>query len=508
MADESQTPAVDDAAEPKDPLPKNTVELEDAGTLKKKVTVTVARQRIDAKQNEMFGELAGSTQVPGFRIGRAPRRLIEKRFGKEVDQDVRNALIGEALGSAIEDAGLKTLGEPDLDLEKIELPDSGDLQFDFEVEIEPEFELPEIKGIEVTRIPFDVNEEKVDEYVDNLRERQARYETTDQPAQAGDAVVTAAKITGDDIAWENPRVPLRVAAGVVEGLPLVDLDKTLAEKNVGDVVTIPTQAAETHPNEAWQGKDVTVELTIHEVQRRVLPELNEEFATSRGFESLKGFRDFIAERLKARVDQEMQRSLREQVCSYLLEKTDFALPEGVVKRQTARALQRQYVDLLQSGIPREKIDENLARLQAAASEKAQQDLRLSFILGKIAEAKDVTVGDDEVNARIAEMARSYNRRPERLRQELAADGSIEQVNLAIRDEKTLDLLLGEAKIVEKAPEETPAETKKPAKKKTAKKKAEKSDKETSFAETDKKATKKTVKKTASKSDKKSSKSKS
>ncbi len=456
-------------------LPKNTVEVEDSGTLKKKVTVTIPREKIDAKRNDMFGELSNTAQVPGFRIGRAPRRLIEKRFGKDVGDDVRNALIGESLGAAIEDADLKTLGEPEgIDLDKIVIPEEGDMSFSFEVEIEPEFELPEIKGIEVSKEIFDVNNEKIDEYIKSLREGQARYEKTDDPAQDGDGVMTAAKISGQDISWDNPRVPLRVAAGTIEGLPLVDLGEKLKGKKVGDVVTITTKAADSHPNEAWQGKDLTIELTIHEVQKRMVPELNEEFATARGFESLKDLREFVAERLKARVESEIQRSLRGQICTYLMDKTDFQLPEGVVRRQTYRTLQRHYVDLLQAGVPREKIDENMTHLQAAAAEKAQQDLRLSFILSKIAEGMGIEVGEDEVNARIAQMAREQGRRPERMRQELSADGSIEQVSLAIRDERTLDQLLKDAKIVEKTAEEIQAEQKK--EKKSVKKASDAADK--------------------------------
>ena len=122
-----------DADENTDDLPKCGVAVEDAGTLKKKVTVTVPRERIDAKFDELYGELGHSAQIPGFRIGHAPRRLVEKRFGREVGKDVRNGIIGESIGQALEQAELSTLGEPDLDLEAIELPDDGDLAYSFEV---------------------------------------------------------------------------------------------------------------------------------------------------------------------------------------------------------------------------------------------------------------------------------------------------------------------------------------------------------------------------------------
>ncbi len=499
MAEETQDVELDQESQQEDNLPKNIVEMEDVGKLKKKVAVTVLRGRIDAKLDEMFGELRSTAQVPGFRIGRVPRRLIEKRFGKEVGQDVRNALVGESIGSAIEEAELKTLGEPSIDLDKIELPDSGDMTFSFEVEIEPQFDLPEIGGIEVKRESLEVNDERTEEYIQTLREAQARYEKTDAAAQEGDAILTGAKITGEGVTWENPRVQLRVAASVIEGLPLVDLGPELTGKKTGDTVTLKTTAAQAHPNEEWRGKELTIELTIHEVSRRILPEFNDEFASARGFDSLGEFRTFVADRLKTRVQQEVRNSMRNQICQYLLDKTDFELPEGLAVRQTQRALQRQYIELLQAGVTREKIDENLARLQAVAEQSTQRNLKLSFILGKIADQQGVEVSDGEINTRVAQIAAANNRRPERVRQELAADGTIEQVGVAIREEKTLDKLLKEAKIVDVPVEDKVKEEEKDKTGKKAKAKPKKTAKKTVAKKAPKKTVKKTPKKTAKKS---------
>ena len=496
------------------------VEVEDAGTLKKKITVTVYRDKIDAKRDEMFGELGTSAQVPGFRIGRAPRRLLEKRFGKEVAQDVRNSLIGESVGEAIEESELKTLGEPDIKLDDIEVPDTGDLSFSFEVEVAPEFDIPKLKGIEVKKVVSEVDDAKVDEYIQNLREGRASYEKTDEAAEEGDGIIAAAKITGDGVEFENPRVQLRVAPGSVEGLPLVDLAKDLTGKKVGDVVTVKVTAPEVHANEDWKSKDLTVELTVHEVSRRSLPEVNDEFVSTIGFETMKEFRDFIASRLKERVESETQQNLRQQICDYLLTNTDFELPPGVAARHTHSILQRQYVNLMQHGVPREKIEENQAQLLASAEVQAKNDLKLSFILGNIVEDMDIDVTDDEINARIASIATQQGRRPERMRQELAADGTIRQIEVSIREEKAIDKLLEDAKIADITPQEaeklakTAEEkpTKKAAKKTTSRKSAKKTEKKAddkapkkTTKKTEKKPAKKAVKKAAKKVDDKSSK---
>ncbi len=486
-----------------DNLPENAVSVEDCGTLKKKVTVTVPRARIDAKMDEMFGELGSTAQVPGFRIGRAPRRLIEKRFGREVGQDVRRAIIGESLGDAIEKSELKVLGEPDLDLEAIELPDAGDMEFSFEVEIAPQFDLPEIKGIELARPVIEITDERVDEALQQWREAQAKYEPTEDAAAEADTVTADATISGDGLEeFKSPGLTLRVAPGQIEGLPLVDLGKELTGKKAGDTVTLTVKVPEAHPNESWRGKELTVAVHISQVNRRVLPELNDQFASVYGFDSLEKFRAEMRHNMEARIENEQRQALRDQVCKYLLDGTKLDVPEGAVARHTAGVLRRRYVDLLQRGVPREKIDENLTELQAAAGQQATQEMKLSFILDKICEEQDIQVSEEEINSRIAEMASAYNRRPDRLRQELAADGSLEQVSISLKEQKALDKLMAEANVKEVSPAQP--DQAKPGKASKSKKAVKKPDGKTK-KKSGKKVEKKTEKKAAKKAPKKAAK---
>ena len=451
-ATEEPAAAPEAAAEPEEaaaeqpPQPDYQVDVEDAGTLRKKVTVTVPGEMIDAKRNEMFGELMTTAQVPGFRKGRAPRRLIEKRFGREVGEDVRNALIGESLGASLEKAELTVLGEPDLDLDAVELPEKGDMSYSFEVEVAPDFELPELKGIPVRKPVLEVTEQRIDEALERLRLSQAAYEPTEGAAEAQDVVSATATISIEGTEELTETLSLRVAPGQIEGLPLVDLGEKLAGKKAGETAALTTRGADVHPNEAWRGKDITIDLTIHEVRKRVLPEVNDEYARDAGYDSLADLREALAERMKGRVQIESQRAARQQVRQYLLDEAAFDLPEGVVRRHTARVLQRRYIELLSRGIPREQIDERLTEIQAMATEEARRDLRLSLVLQKIADQREIQVGDEEVNAQVALMASQYGRRPERLRQELAGDGTLDELAVAVREEKTLDNLLEDAEV--------------------------------------------------------------
>ena len=523
MSEENKPDPAVDAPEQDDDTLKVDVSVEDAGTLKKKVTVTVSREQIDAKFDDMYGELSRSAQVPGFRIGHAPRRLLEKRFGKDVGDDVRNSLIGDSIGQAIEQADLKTLGEPDLKLDEIELPESGDLEYSFDVEVAPEFDLPELKGIKVEKPLMEVTDDRVDEYVDRLAQSKATYDDTDAPAAAGDMVTVDASITGDGLdTVDRTGLTLRVGPGQVEGLALVDLGDSITGKKAGDSVELTTKAPPAHPNEQWQDKDLTVKLTIGNVQGRQLPELTDEFATDFGFDGMDDMREFFAGEMGRRLEGDIRQAMRNQVCQNLVESTEFDLPEGVAARHTERAMQRRYVELLQQGVPREQIEENLTKLQADVATQAQRELKLTFVLGKIIEAESIEVSEDEINARVAQMAQAYNRRPERLYQELSQDGSIQQVAIALAEEKALDKLLDDADVTEVTPEQAakkaeadaegeakPAKktAKKAAKKKTAKKADadDAAEKKTAKKAAKKTAAKKTAKKTAKKAAKKTDK---
>ena len=453
--DQDAQPQEDDQAEAPPAGPQNIVEVQDAGTLLKKVTVTILRERIDGKFDEMFGELRQTAQIPGFRIGRAPRRLIEKRFGKEVRQDVRNALIGESISDAIEKSELNTLGEPKIDLEKIELPESDDMQFSFEVEVMPEFDLPKLEGIRVQKPIFQATAERIGEAVERYRLEQVGYEPTNEAAAEGDAVTAGARITGEGIEpVVRPALTLRVAPGQIEGLPLVDLGKALAGRKAGETVALTVKVADAHPNEDWHGKELNLRISISQVSRRILP-TDDQLASRFGFESVKEFRDEVRQYVEARADMDAQRAMRDQLRKYLLENTRFDLPRGVLKMYATRALRRRYVQLLNMGIAKEQIDEHMTRLQADVVQQSQRDLKVLLIMNKIAQEKEVTVSPEEVNAGVAQMAQMYGRRPERLRHELDREGAMSAVEDSIRDDKILDMLLADADVTELAPDGRP-----------------------------------------------------
>ena len=169
-----------------------------------------------------------------------------------------------------------------------------------------------------------------------------------------------------------------------------------------------------------------------------------------GFESEEEMRKFIRERLTGRLDQEVQRAMRSQVEQYLLENVKFDLPEKLSGRQTERAVMRRVLQMRNQGVPDAEITKHMDDLRVRVQEQTRNDLKLFFIMNKIAEQLEVDVTEGELNARIAQIAQAYGRRFDRIRDDMMKDGSIESLVLEIRDAKVVDKIIEKAKITEEA----------------------------------------------------------
>jgi len=297
----------------------------------------------------------------------------------------------------------------------------------------------------------EITDERVQQAIDTFRRRLARLIPVDSPAAAGDFVVAEVTVTGDGIDQTTPNAELRVAPGMVEGIPLEDLPKALTGKAAGDRGELTTKVPAGHPNEGWREKDVTVGFELKEVKRLELPELTDRLAGLMGYPSADEMREYIRAQLVSRVAVEQQRAMRDQVGSTLMERTDFEVPPQASEGSAARLLSRRCANLMLQGVPREEIERNMDQLELEARQQAGVQMKLSFILAKLAEAEGIEVDDGEVNARIAEIARSQKRRPERLRHEFRSDGTLETLYMTLREEKTVDKVLELAQITDAEP---------------------------------------------------------
>jgi len=150
---------------------KNKVKITDSGPCKKRIAIEVPEKSIKAALEEQYNDLRRDAEVPGFRKGRAPLRLLEKRFGSDVSERVKLKLLADASDEAVKDKEIDILGEPDVDYENVELPEKGAMKFEFEVEVRPEFDLPKLKGIEVEKSTIEFTDKQIDEEIETMRKR-------------------------------------------------------------------------------------------------------------------------------------------------------------------------------------------------------------------------------------------------------------------------------------------------------------------------------------------------
>ncbi|MFW6335556.1 MAG: trigger factor [Phycisphaeraceae bacterium] len=468
-SDESTDTAV--ATEEK---PAQNVTVEDVGPARKKLIIEIPQERIQEKIEWLYGRIRTDAQIPGFRRGRAPQRLIEKRFGEDIRNDAKGQLLSEGYSQAIEEHDFDVLGEPDVkDVEEIELPESGPMKFEVEVEVSPDFEMPDLSEIKVEKPSMEVSDEDVTAELERYRERMGRmtpiedegteiaegdYVEVDAHVYAGHGVADDAEPLNDQHdTYVLVHGEEREFKGHVMGILVPDMGKRLTGHKAGETVTIEMTGPSGHEDEQVKDQPITLVLKLKGIER-LEPVPMEQVIEQLGVETEDEVRDRVRQMLEQRAQQQAEAKMHEQAVDQLLEKIDLELPENLTSRQTEQALQRQRMEMLYQGTPPQEIEDRMAELRSESEDRAKRDLKRFFILDRIAKEKDVEVDQSEINQRVAIQAMQTGRRPERVRQEMQERGELQQLYLNLREHKTLEMLLEEAQVEETdAPADTPAE---------------------------------------------------
>lgn len=434
----------------------NSVNIEDIGPCKKKVNIEIPEGTVKKATDEQYAQLRKDAVVPGFRKGRAPRRLLEKRFGKETSEQIKLKLLADSSSSAIKDNELDILREPEIDHENIELPESGPLKFDFEVEVRPEFELPPIENIPVKKTKMEVSDEQIDRELLQIRKHSGAWtpKKQDEPVETDDQIIASVTLKTEDTEEEekvdNTEIYVR-HNGFVAGVPVENLDELLTGSKAGQTVNTSVDVPKTYFREEYRGKKVDVSIHIKDVKWLKPAEMNDDFLKRYGVESEQELRDGIRQMLESRVEQQTRNEMTQQIYQYLLENTELELPTDIVADQSESQLKRQYSNLMMKGLSREQLDEQMEQLQASSEQQAKEQLKTFFIMDKVADKLDINVTEEEINGRIAQLAMQQGHRPEKMKEQMQQKGSLEQFKLQVREEKCINKLLGSANITEVEP---------------------------------------------------------
>lgn len=437
----------------------NTIDVREAGPCLRSITITIPGDAVTGHIDGALAMLSESAALPGFRPGRVPRRLLEKKFGAEVRNDARQRMISEAYQQAVQDHDLEVLGDPEADdIADLVVEPGKDVTVTLDVEVAPVFDLPELDGVDVKKPLIEITDERIQSNIDRMALNEGDLDPQDEP-QKGDYLighgVMHEKGAADDA---TPLLDLQGAVvripedkdegrGMILGITVDDFADQFGMPKAGESATVSCTGPESHEREEVRGKEVEIAFTVDQVQR-IIPASVDQLVTKYGLPGESELREAIKQQLEQRVRVEQQQAMRQQVARHLLGVVDFELPEKVSARQAARNLQRQALELHQRGVDQSVIEERLAELRNASSEIARRELKLFFILARVSKELDVQVTEQEVLGNIAQMAAARGERPEALRDQLVKSGRVNHLAQQIREHKTLDALLEKASVEE------------------------------------------------------------
>ncbi|MEO1007152.1 MAG: trigger factor [Planctomycetota bacterium] len=431
------------------------VDVADSGPSRKRLSIEIAAETVDRRLHESVDTLAEQAELPGFRRGHVPRQLIQKRFGTELRNEARDQLVTQAYQQAIEETGLKVVGDPfGANLQEIEVRAGEPLSFGLDVEVLPEFELPKVDGLDLKKPIIEIDDARVDEEVEKICLNEGSLESHES-SEAGDYLTGNARmIDGEGTEHYNiegavVQVPTGKGddgqKGMILGVLVDDFATQIGTPKVGDTKTVTTKGPETHEVEALRGKDLTVTFEVSSIDK-IIPLAVDELVARFGMSGEDELKQQLRSRLEQRAEVQQRTALRQQVAKHLLESVDFPLPERMTAQQAARAMERRRMELLYRGMDQAEIEKHVAELRAASAQDAQQNLKLFFVLSRVAEEHGVVVSEQEVRGRIAQMAFERGSRPEQFEQELAKSGQIQSVAQQVREHKTLDSIIEKANV--------------------------------------------------------------
>lgn len=436
------------------------VEINKPSACERRIVVRVSREDIDRYFNKEFSELMPEAHVPGFRPGRAPRRLVEKHFRKQIGEKVKTQLLYDSVEQINADYHLTPISEPSIDIDAVQLPDEGEMVYEFEIEVRPEFDLPQWKGLKLRVPQREVTDADIDYHLKRLLENRGRLVPHNGPAEAEDYVVC-------DIVFRHEGKELvRYKDEMLRLLPklsLVDAEieafgSGLTGVTAGESRTLSALVAPAASNEALRGQQIEAEFHVHEVKRAepaaITPALLEEMGS---FGSEAELRDAIRDSLTNQLKYRQRQAAREQISALLTEAADWELPPQLLARQTDRELHRAVLDLQSSGFTEDEILAHENKLRRNAGEMVAAALKEHFILERVAEEEKITIDEQDFEDEIRTIALRQNVSPRRIRAQLEKAGGMDVLSNQILERKVVDLITENAQY-EHIPFEFPKRT--------------------------------------------------
>lgn len=419
--------------------------------------VEVPADQVKAEVDKAYVNLGKKAHVRGFRPGKAPRDVLTRLFGPQVQNDVANAIVNSTLPRVLSEKNLTPVSQPAVEAEKGADPKQP-FSYKARFEVQPEIEDVKYEGFELYRPKVAIDEKHVDEQLEALRQRHASLKAPEppRPAQSGDVATIdfVLSIDGKEIKDGGGQgVQLELGSG--QALP--EIDAALQGKSAGEKATAEHTFPAEHPREDFRGKKGVFDITLTDVKERVLPTLDDELAKDVGFQTLVELRADIHTKLEKAAKDRGDTALAEQIVLKLNELNPCDVPPSLVEQQSRIMQQEVLMNARRMGQRITK--EQAEQLQKAIEEDAQRKVRAGLLMAAIAKKNEFKVTDDDIEKGLAELAEETGKNVAKLRVEYREKGKRDILIGMILEDKILDFIEAKSKIVEGEPPQADAASK-------------------------------------------------
>lgn len=441
-----------------------TFAVEYKGECAYEVKVSVPSANVAKQAETLLADLAGEAVIPGFRPGRAPRKLIENKFGKHIRSEAHSKLVGAAFQRLIQTESLRPLALPDVDgLEDLDkIPAGGPLDFTLKFEVLPRVELGDAGKITVDRPIVKINKKDVQEAIDEIRGRHSAFETLEKgKAAEGDQVIIDFTGTVDGVAFEG---------GAAEQYPYIlgtnrffqEFEDVLAGCKTGDELSCDVTLPEELPNKAIAGKSAHFVIKVGEIKRKKLPDFTDEFAKEAGYESKKDMEEKVESRLRESVDRQSGQVAEARAVDALVEASTFELPKTMIDAATSDYYTEELRRLYQERVPASEVQAREEEIRNSCREQAIQEIKRVVAVNTFGEAEKITVTEEDFENEISSLVSQTGMQAELIAQYFAQEQNRTNAADRIYRTKTIAALMTKVKTKDVELKDEDAEVKKDA----------------------------------------------
>jgi trigger factor len=419
-------------------------EFTDVTATRKTLTIEIPTDVVDAEINRVARGYTKQARVPGFRPGKVPTNLVKQRFKEQILHDVAHGLIPRAVDEVLQERGIEPVDTPNI--RDVALEEGQPLTFTASIETVPPFDVGDLSTIEATRRPSVVTEEAVEKALQQLRQRGAKFEPVEhRGVEDGDTVVLDIdRKDADGTSDRHQNVSLEL--GSAANPPGFDVQ--LVGLRPADQKTFTIHFPEDYAVREMANADVEYTVTVKDIRRKVLPELDDEFAKDLGeFESLGALRDRVRSDLQQESDEHATRHLRADVLQQLAGRVTFDPPSSLVEREMDRRIEEFAGRLMQQNVDPRQAGIDWGQFRESQREPARASVASALALDEIARREGLTVSTEDVDREIERFAARAGRTPAALRAQLDKEGGLTRLATGLRREKAVDLVLSRARIL-------------------------------------------------------------